>query len=58
MCSSGQKFYIFGGRTGGNVVLTGYQSVQIYDPVLNTWQWSGQAGSDIPPLPQMTRRNG
>ncbi|MBA3883163.1 MAG: hypothetical protein H0X73_10710 [Chthoniobacterales bacterium] len=54
--TEGQKFYIFGGRTGGNVVSTGYQSVQIYDPVLNTWQWSGQAGSDIPPLPQ--RRGG
>ncbi len=54
--TEGQKFYIFGGRTGGNVVSTGYQSVQIYDPVLNTWRWSGQAGSDIPPLPQ--RRGG
>ncbi len=50
--TDGQKFYIFGGRTGGNVVSIGFSDVQIYDPASNTWQWSGQAGSTIPPLPQ------
>ncbi|MBA2743852.1 MAG: hypothetical protein H0U43_06015, partial [Chthoniobacterales bacterium] len=44
--------YLFGGRSGGNVVSLGYQSVQIYDPVFNTWEWSGQGGSTIAPLPQ------
>ncbi len=50
--TDGKKFYIFGGRTGGNVVSVGFNDVQIYDPAANTWQWSGQAGSGIPPLPQ------
>jgi len=50
--TDGQKFYIFGGRIGGNVPSVGFNDVQIYDPVSNTWQWSGQAGSTIPPLPQ------
>src|SRR3984893_8394124 len=50
--TDGQKFYLFGGRTGGNVVSIGFNDVQIYDPVSNTWQWSGQSGSTIPPLPQ------
>src|SRR5205823_13491415 len=50
--TDGQKFYIFGGRIGGNVPSVGFNDVQIYDPASNTWQWSGQAGSTIPPLPQ------
>lgn len=50
--TDGTKFYIFGGRTGGNVPSVGFSDVQIYDPAWNTWQWSGQGGSNIPPLPQ------
>lgn len=50
--TDGQKLYIFGGRTGGNVPSVGFSDVQIYDPASNTWQWSGQTGSTIPPLPQ------
>jgi N-acetylneuraminic acid mutarotase len=50
--TDGQKLYIFGGRTGPNATTIGFDDVQIYDPVSNTWQWSGQTGSTIPPLPQ------
>lgn len=50
--SDGHKFFTFGGRTGGNTVSVGFASVQIYDPATNTWAWSGEAGSTIPPLPQ------
>jgi N-acetylneuraminic acid mutarotase len=50
--TDGQKLYIFGGRIGGNVPSVGFNDVQIYNPVSNTWQWSGQTGSTIPPLPQ------
>ncbi len=50
--TDGQKFYIFGGRTGGNTVSNGFNDVQIYNPATNTWQWSGQSGSTIAPLPQ------
>ena len=50
--TDGQKFYIFGGRTGPNATTVGFDDVQIYTPASNTWQWSGQAGSTIPPLPQ------
>ena len=50
--TDGSKFYIFGGRTGGNVPSIGFGDVQIYDPATRTWQWSGQSGSTIPPLPQ------
>jgi N-acetylneuraminic acid mutarotase len=50
--TDGQKLYIFGGRTGRNATTIGFNDVQIYDPVSNAWQWSGQPGSTIPPLPQ------
>src|SRR5438270_878894 len=50
--TDGQKFYIFGGRTGKNATTIGFNDVQIYDPFSNTWQWNGQPGSTIPPLPQ------
>lgn len=50
--TDGQKLYIFGGRTGQNATTIGFTDVQIYDPLSNTWQWSGQTGSTIPPLPQ------
>jgi N-acetylneuraminic acid mutarotase len=50
--TDGQKLFIFGGRDGGNTVSNGFNDVQIYDPVGNTWQWSGANGSNIPPLPQ------
>jgi N-acetylneuraminic acid mutarotase len=50
--TDGQKFYIFGGRDGGNSTTIGFNDVQIYTPSTDTWQWSGQSGSTILPLPQ------
>jgi len=50
--TDGNRFYIFGGRDGGNVPAVGYNDVQIYDPVSNTWQWSGDGTSGLAPLPQ------
>jgi N-acetylneuraminic acid mutarotase len=50
--TEGTQFFIFGGRTGGNTVSNGFNDVQIYNPSTNSWQWSGQAGSTIPSLPQ------
>jgi N-acetylneuraminic acid mutarotase/glucose/arabinose dehydrogenase len=47
-----QKFYIFGGRDGGNSTTIGFNDVQIYTPSTDTWEWSGQSGSTILPLPQ------
>jgi N-acetylneuraminic acid mutarotase len=49
--TDGTKFYVFGGRTGGNVVSNGFNTVQVYDPATNTWQSSDAAGSTIAPLP-------
>lgn len=58
--SDGERFYIFGGRgngSGGNgAVAVGYDDVQIYDPLTDTWETSFDVGSTIPALPQ--RRGG
>ncbi|EGD75226.1 hypothetical protein PTSG_06880 [Salpingoeca rosetta] len=37
--TDGSKFYIFGGRLGGNGLSQGQDDVQIYDPATNTWTW-------------------
>lgn len=50
--TDGSRFYVFGGRDGGNVVAPGFTTVQIYNPSNNTWESSASAGSTIPPLPQ------
>lgn len=50
--TDGSKFYVFGGRDGANVVAPGFNDVQIYDPVSNTWQWSAIPAHAIPALPQ------
>jgi N-acetylneuraminic acid mutarotase len=49
--TDGSKFYIFGGRDGPNAVANGFNTVQIYDPVTNTWT-STESGSSVAPLPQ------
>ena len=49
--TDGTKFYIFGGRTGGNSVSTGFDTVQIYDTQTGTWRSSDTDGS-LPRLPQ------
>lgn len=54
--TDGSRLYVFGGRGAGsgddNVVANGFDTVQIYDPVSNTWQSSQSAGSSLAPLPQ------
>ncbi|MDH3379795.1 MAG: IPT/TIG domain-containing protein, partial [Gammaproteobacteria bacterium] len=54
--SDGSKMYIFGGRGlgsgNGNTVANGFDDVQIYDPVTDTWDWSGNPSSLLAPLPQ------
>ncbi len=57
--TDGVKLYIFGGRGIGsgasNVVANGFDSVQIYDPLLDSWITSDDVvppGSDLEPLPQ------
>ena len=50
--TDGSSLYVFGGRTGDNVVTNGFDDVQVYDPLTNTWETSATPGSAIPPLPQ------
>jgi N-acetylneuraminic acid mutarotase len=50
--TDGSKLYVFGGRDGGNSVSNGFNYLQIYDPVTNTWESSEDAGSTLLPLPQ------
>jgi N-acetylneuraminic acid mutarotase len=54
--TDGTKLYVFGGRGPGsgdaNVVANGFDTVEVYDPVTNTWASSLDPGSTIPPLPQ------
>ena len=50
--TDGEKLYIFGGRDGDNIVTEGFDEVQIYDPVSDTWDSSHFQNSPIPPLPQ------
>jgi N-acetylneuraminic acid mutarotase len=50
--TDGNKFYIFGGRDDDHAPAIGYNTVQIYDPVSNTWVTSNDSGSTLAPLPQ------
>ena len=54
--TDGQRFFIFGGRGkgsgSGNFVANGFDDVQIYDPVTDTWEASFDVGSTLAPLPQ------
>ena len=49
--TDGTKLYVFGGRTGGNVVGNGENTVQVYHPATNTWT-STSTGASLVPLPQ------
>ena len=49
--TDGEKFYVFGGRGGGNTPQPGFDVVQVFDPVLGTWEASGQGGSTLAPMP-------
>ncbi len=50
--TDGQRLFIFGGRTGGNVVDLGFSDVLIYNPVTNSWQVNMDGAASVPPLPQ------
>ena len=50
--SDGERFFVFGGRDGGNFVSDGFDDVQIYDPLSDSWSWSGDGVSGLTPLPQ------
>ncbi|MEM7309398.1 MAG: IPT/TIG domain-containing protein [Planctomycetota bacterium] len=50
--TDGTRFYVFGGRDGANLVSNGFDDVQVYDPVADTWEWSGDGVSGLAPLPQ------
>jgi N-acetylneuraminic acid mutarotase len=50
--TDGTRFFVFGGRDGGNFVTNGFNDVQIYAPATNKWQWSGDGVSGLLPLPQ------
>ncbi len=48
--TDGERFFIFGGRKGGNVVGPGFDYTQIYDPATGTWR-SSTTDPTLPPLP-------
>jgi len=54
--TDGAKLYVAGGRGpgsgDGDVVANGFNTLQVYDPVTNTWSSSDTAGSGLAPLPQ------
>lgn len=54
--TDGAKLYVFGGRRGGNFVDNGYDSLMVFDPLADSWTWSGDGVSGLPALPQ--RRGG
>ena len=49
--TDGSKLWIFGGRGGANVPQPGYDVVQVYDPVTDTWETSNDVGTALMPLP-------
>jgi N-acetylneuraminic acid mutarotase len=50
--TDGRKLYVFGGSTGAVVPGPDSNDVQIYDPLTDTWVWSGAANSTLAPLPR------
>lgn len=50
--TDGARFFIFGGRDGGNTVSNGYAHVLIYNPSTNLWSVNSDGGQNVPPLPQ------
>jgi N-acetylneuraminic acid mutarotase len=54
--TDGTKLYVFGGRGPGsgdaNEVANGFDTVQVYDPIRDTWTSSLDAGSTLASLPQ------
>ena len=54
--TDGTRLFVAGGRgvgSGeGNTVANGFDTLQVYDPALNSWRSSANAGSGLAPLPQ------
>lgn len=50
--TNGSKLFVFGGRRAGNWPTNGYNSTMVYDPMTNTWAWSGDGVSGLAPLPE------
>jgi len=50
--TDGTRFWIFGGRKGGNFVGNGFEQVFVYDPSLDSWESSDDLGTSLVPLPQ------
>lgn len=50
--TDGSKLYVFGGRQGMNVPQPGFDEVQVYDPVSNTWETSTAGDVAAMPLPR------
>jgi hypothetical protein len=48
--TDGEKLYVFGGRQGMNIPQPGFDDVQIYDPVTDTWATSD--ASQVAAMPQ------
>ena len=53
--TDGRRFFIFGGRGfgsgDGNFLANGFDDVQIYNPITNTWTTSRDSGSTLSVLP-------
>lgn len=50
--SDGERFFVFGGRTGSLVAQAGIAEAQAYDPVTGTWETSGAGQLQPMPLPR------
>lgn len=50
--TDGERLFIFGGRSGGDVVDAGHDDVFIYDSNTSQWSSSLEPGSSIPALPE------
>jgi N-acetylneuraminic acid mutarotase/glucose/arabinose dehydrogenase len=53
--TDGEKMYIFGGRGPGsgdtNMVANGFADIQIYNPLLDSWESSSDWASTLAPMP-------
>jgi len=49
--TDGSKLWVFGGRDGANVVTNGFDDVQVYDPMTDSWSTSNDVNAFLVPLP-------
>ncbi|MEL6716462.1 MAG: kelch repeat-containing protein, partial [Planctomycetota bacterium] len=50
--TDGTRMYVFGGRQGNNVPQPGFDDVQIYDPIADSWETSDAGDVAAMPLPR------